>query len=124
MEPITLLNSVRDVNVSGSNPTLLTKGKIETREIAGFQEAMAQARATDRSAPVENIDVAKQFETMVLSQLIAQVFHEQPDGAFGEGMQGDFYKSVFSEAIAEQMVKGGGIGIGEMLEAGSSLRRE
>lgn len=60
-------------------------------------------------------DVTKQFEVMVLSQLIGEVFKEQSDGAFGKGMQGDFYTSIFTDAVAEKLAEGDGFGIAKLL---------
>ena len=87
-------------------------------ETSAFDKILDAAR-TPKSKEVSNTqinqDVAKQFEVMVLSQFIGEVFREQADGAFGKGMQGDFYTSIFSEAVAEKLAEGDGFGIAKLL---------
>lgn len=90
----------------------------QVAESHDFQQLL-QAENSDvkasQDASTEKSDAVRKFEVMVLTQFISEVFREQPDDAFGEGMQGDFYISVYSEAIAEKVVDSGGLGIVELL---------
>lgn len=56
-------------------------------------------------------DAAKEFETMVVSFMLKDVVKSDLKNVLGEGAGGDFYLSVFTDAVARQIVKAGGIGI-------------
>ena len=56
-------------------------------------------------------DAAKEFETMVVSFMLKDVVNSDLKNVLGEGAGGDFYLSVFTDAVARQIVKAGGIGI-------------
>ncbi len=60
-------------------------------------------------------EVAKSFEAMLISQFVGEIFTEQKGGFFGEGFQGDFYSSLFSDAIAKQLSERGGFGFAKLV---------
>ena len=51
------------------------------------------------------------FEAMVVSQLFGTMLKAMPGDSFGAGMSGDIYKSMFADALGEQIAKHGGLGI-------------
>ena len=63
------------------------------------------------AAPAGRGDAAKEFETMVVSFMLKDVVKSDLRNVLGEGAGGDFYLSVFTDAVARQIVKAGGIGI-------------
>lgn len=56
-------------------------------------------------------DAAKEFETMVVSFMLKDVVKHDLKNVMGEGAGGDFYLSVFTDAMARKIVEAGGIGI-------------
>ncbi len=63
------------------------------------------------SSKMEKDHVAKAFETMVVSQFLDPLLAEMGKALFGDGVQGDFYKSLFSDAVAESLSQRGGLGL-------------
>lgn len=53
----------------------------------------------------------QKFEAMVVSQLFGTMLKAMPGDSFGAGMSGDIYKSMFADALGEQIAKHGGLGI-------------
>jgi len=56
-------------------------------------------------------EVMQKFEAMVVTQLFGTMLKSMPGDSFGSGMSGDIYKSMFAEALGEQIAKNGGLGI-------------
>lgn len=54
---------------------------------------------------------AKDFETSFLSIMFGQMFANVGAGSFGGGHGEQMFKSMLTEAMAEQTVKTGGIGV-------------
>ncbi len=67
-----------------------------------------------RKAP----DAAEKFEAFVLQSFIQEMMPDQAEGVFGAGISGDFWKSMMSEKIAEQVAARGGIGLAETVRQG------
>ena len=58
-------------------------------------------------------DAAQKFEAFVLQSFIQDMMPETPESVFGGGVSGDFWKSMMSEKIAEQVAARGGLGIAD-----------
>jgi Rod binding domain-containing protein len=58
-------------------------------------------------------DAAQKFEAFVLQSFIQEMMPETQESVFGGGISGDFWKSMMSEKIAEQVAARGGIGIAD-----------
>ena len=83
-----------------------------------FPLEAARAEATaggiavkDGAGQASRPDAAKEFETMVVSFMLKDVVKSDLQNVLGEGAGGDFYLSVFTDAVARQIVRAGGIGI-------------
>ncbi len=63
-------------------------------------------------------DAAQKFEAFVLQTFIQEMMPETQESVFGGGISGDFWKSMMSEKIAEQVAARGGLGIAETIRAG------
>lgn len=72
---------------------------------------VAATQTGNISEPQQKPDAAKQFETMVVSFMLKDVVKSDLKNVLGEGAGGDFYLSVFTDAVARQIVEAGGIGI-------------
>ncbi|MDP2357198.1 MAG: rod-binding protein [Beijerinckiaceae bacterium] len=72
------------------------------------------------SPPTHRIEnpksIGEAFESAMLSSLIENVFSTKSDSAFGSGVAGSSFKSLFSEQVANQIVRHGGLGIAEIIE--------
>ncbi|MBB2973824.1 rod-binding protein [Mesorhizobium sp. RMAD-H1] len=56
------------------------------------------------------------FEAFMLQSFVQSVFPEDTGAVFGQGIAGEYWKSMMAEAIAQKMADAGGIGIARMLE--------
>lgn len=63
-------------------------------------------------------DAAQKFEAFVLQSFIQEMMPETQESVFGDGISGDFWKSMMSEKIAEQVAERGNIGIADMVRTG------
>ena len=113
-------------SLSGISTTPWEYSKVSTQtDISSSSPAKSEfAKAVDIAVDVRNLKLsgssekakaAIEFETMVLSQFIGEMFKEQAAGAFGDGAEGDFYTSVFSDAISKQLSEAGGFGIAKLI---------
>ena len=103
-----LINSVEDsfsALVSSGN----IKKDIETVKIAALKDG-ASAKAMLK------------FEAMVVSQLFGTMLKAMPGDSFGAGMSGDIYKSMFADALGDQIAKHGGLGIAGLAQNNNAAR--
>lgn len=93
--------------------SLLTLQNAETvRSDAAMTRAM-NATGSGKS-PAK---LGEEFESMVLSQLLAPMFEGlETDGPFGGGHGEEAMRSFFIGAMADQMAKRGGVGISSMMQ--------
>lgn len=64
----------------------------------------------------------KKFEAFMLQSFVESMFSGENQAVYGEGIAGGYWKSMMSEAIANQMADAGGIGVARMLEEQSTKR--
>ncbi|MEP7453712.1 rod-binding protein [Phyllobacterium sp. SB3] len=64
----------------------------------------------------------KKFEAFMLQSFVESMFAGDNQAVYGEGIAGGYWKSMMSEAIANQMASVGGIGVARMLEEQSAKR--
>lgn len=103
---------------SSASPT-----KISTKTVSDIGDSFSTLvssgktqKATDAVAKTEaredaSVKVMQKFEAMVVSQLFGTMLKAMPGDSFGAGMSGDIYKSMFADALGEQIAKHGGLGI-------------
>jgi peptidoglycan hydrolase FlgJ len=93
--------------------SLLTLQNAETvRSDAAMTRAM-NATGSGKS-PAK---LGEEFESMVLSQLLAPMFEGlETDGPFGGGHGEEAMRSFYVGAMADQMAKRGGVGISAMMQ--------
>lgn len=63
-------------------------------------------------------DAAQKFEAFVLQTFIQEMMPETSESVFGAGISGDFWKSMMSEKIAEQVAERGSLGIADLIRSG------
>ncbi len=55
----------------------------------------------------------REFEAILLKQLVEAMQGET--GLFGQGLQGDYFRSLFAEEMAKELAKDPGMGLAESL---------
>jgi Rod binding domain-containing protein len=64
----------------------------------------------------------KKFEAFMLQSFVESMFAGDNQAVFGEGIAGDYWKSMMAEAVANKMADAGGIGVARMLEQQSAQK--
>lgn len=59
----------------------------------------------------------KKFEAFMLQSFVESMFTSDTKSVFGQGIAGDYWKSMMAEAIANKMTDAGGIGIARTLQS-------
>ncbi len=84
-------------------------------------EAPAKAEASRASHVGKPADAAQKFEAFVLQTFIQEMMPKEAESVYGSGISGDFWKSMMSEKIAEQVAERGSIGIADYVRAGHTV---
>jgi hypothetical protein len=84
-------------------------------EVQATREPPLASRPPHAQKPV---DAAQKFEAFVLQTFIQEMMPETPESVFGSGISGDFWKSMMSEKIAEQVAARGGLGLADTIRTG------
>lgn len=97
---------------------LLTLQTAEThRSNAVITRAVNGAGSNLGGSGKSNAKLGEEFESMVLSQLLAPMFEGlETDGPFGGGHGEEAMRSFYIGAMADQMAKRGGVGISSMMQ--------
>lgn len=66
-------------------------------------------------------DAAQKLEAFVLQTFIQELMPETPESVFGSGISGEFWKSLMSEKIAEQVAERGSMGIADTIKLGHTV---
>ena len=62
-------------------------------------------------------DAAQKFESQFLAQMIGQMFEGiETDGPFGGGFGEEMFRSMMTDAMANQMAQAGGIGLADTVQ--------
>lgn len=70
------------------------------------------ATAADLAARGKTKATADKFESQFLAQMIGHMFSGiETDGPFGGGFGEEMFRSVMTDAMAQQMTRAGGIGV-------------
>jgi flagellar protein FlgJ len=91
-----------------------------------FASMQQTAVTTDGSAGAKVPDAPnpayKKFEAFMLQSFVESMFTGDNQAVFGQGIAGDYWKSMMAEAVANKMTDAGGIGIARMLEQQSAKK--
>ncbi len=116
MEAIDSLTALQTRQMTVSEPAAARTrftGKLESFDTAmGSLDRVANSTGGGVS---EMDDATKKLQAMFVSQMMSELFREQTASTFGEGPQGDFYASVFADAVAEKMADQDILGFGQFL---------
>ena len=56
-----------------------------------------------------------EFEAMITRQFMGELLKDQFGTMLGDGMEKDFYVSMFADAVSEQIAKSGGLGLSKII---------
>lgn len=93
----------------------MTPGSPLVTQIAGLQGAQAPGKATTADKAREQ---GREFESVFLSQVLAQMFStlEEGSGPLGaQGAGGEIWRSFLTDEYAKEIVNTGGIGIADQV---------
>ena len=75
---------------------------------------MASLAAAAKGSSAKAREVASQFETVFIGELLEQMsMGIKTDGPFGGGPSEGIYRSFFNDAVAKEITRNGGIGIAD-----------
>ncbi len=109
----TLEATATEVTAARSEPA---KSFLEAeKRISEFNnDLLVTTRRISESSPDTPLKLAhKKLESVFLQGMINSMLSSQEDKLFGKGIEGGYWKSFMAEAIANQVVKGKGLGIAE-----------
>jgi Rod binding domain-containing protein len=91
----------------------------------GFTTAVELLEGAESKAGVRNISMSgkaaampeeyRKFEASILQNFVNSMMPKDSEEVYGKGSAGEFWQSMMSEQIADQMSKTGGIGIAEQV---------
>ncbi len=91
--------------------------ELTIRPVSEAQATKATPLASRAPHVKKTADAAQKFEAFVLQSFIQEMMPETQESVFGGGISGDFWKSMMSEKIAEQVAARGSLGIAETVRA-------
>ena len=74
--------------------------------------ALNPGRTTERRIK----EATQEFEAILIASLLREVRTTDSGGLFPSGISNDIYRQFFDEEVAKAIAKGGGLGVGKMLE--------
>jgi len=69
-------------------------------------------------------DEYRKFEASILSTFVNSMMPKESEDVYGKGSAGEFWKSMMSEKIADELSKKGGVGIAEQMYSQAMRRAE
>lgn len=121
-DPATLRASVEKLR-SLASARVEAQTQLSRETFASIQQAGAASAALGGAAkPLAQHEAYKKFESFMLQTFVESMFTGDNQAVFGQGIAGDYWKSMMSEAVAKKMADAGGIGVARMLEQQSAKK--
>lgn len=79
---------------------------------AGFEAALS---ALGAPRPADNLSVGQKFEAATLTSFVDQLLPSEDEAIWG-GSSGRMWRGLFAEHLAQEVARGGGVGIAEMID--------
>lgn len=115
------LKRLQGISGSDSFTSIIAKSTIqEHRTTSSLTRTSLPSQVPHRIEGQKSIGL--DFEAAMLSSLIENMFTTKADSAFGTGVAGSSFKSLFAQQIASQVARSGGLGIAAMVERHRELR--
>ncbi|WP_137132504.1 rod-binding protein [Rhizobium sp. FY34] len=83
--------------------------------LEGAESKAGLHRANKTGKSVEMPEEFRKFEASILQNFVNSMMPKDSEEVYGKGSAGEFWQSMMSEQIADQMSKNGGIGIAEQV---------
>jgi peptidoglycan hydrolase FlgJ len=93
---------------------------MHTLDTSATRAGLGNPEPAGKSA--EMPDEYRKFEASILSTFVNSMMPKESEDVYGKGSAGEFWKSMMSEKIAEEMSRKGGVGIAEQMYS-QALRR-
>ena len=109
-------NSISTASVP--NAGFLSILRASGADVSSAQTVSADDKAAQSGNPVDirNAKVAHDFEVVVLSQFLGDLFSQSTKTLFGDGLQSDVIGSLFTNALAKQLAEKNGLGIAKLID--------
>ncbi|PRD42651.1 flagellar biosynthesis protein FlgJ [Phyllobacterium phragmitis] len=118
-DPEKLRASVERLRLLGSSQVSSRASSVSSSAQEAFSvEAAPLDRAVSKGTGYS--PAYTKFEAFMLQSFVQSMFSEDTNAVFGQGISGEYWKSMMAEAIAQKMADAGGIGIARMLQAQST----
>lgn len=104
------------------SPDYVATNTLNNASPMAAMEALFTARGAKGLTRETRHQVAVEFESMFLAQMLSSMFEsenqgaDQENGLFGNMQGDDVYRSMMTEQYAKQIARSGGIGIAEYVE--------
>jgi hypothetical protein len=113
-DPSTLRASVEKLRSMVSD-RVPAAGQLSRENFALVQQSVLPD-AVGREVHEAPIPAFRKFEAFMLQSFVESMFAGDNQAVYGEGIAGDYWKSMMAEAVANKMADAGGIGVAKMLE--------
>ncbi|CAN7701547.1 rod-binding protein [Phyllobacterium sp. LjRoot231] len=120
-DPDTLRASVEKLRSMASD-RVAAQMQLSRENFASMQQPIPVSGSVTDNAPLAPNPAFKKFEAFMLQSFVESMFAGDNQAVFGEGIAGDYWKSMMAEAVANKMADAGGIGVARMLEQQSAKR--
>ncbi len=120
-DPDTLRVSVEKLRSMASD-RVAAQMQLSRENFASMQQSIPVSGSVADNAPHAPNPAFKKFEAFMLQSFVESMFAGDNQAVFGEGIAGDYWKSMMAEAVANKMADAGGIGVARMLEQQSAKK--
>jgi flagellar protein FlgJ len=120
-DPETMRASVEKLRTMVSD-RVTAQVQLSRDNFASLQQSSLAADGSTPKAPNAPNPAYKKFEAFMLQSFVESMFTSDNQAIFGQGIAGDYWKSMMAEAVANKMTDAGGIGIARMLEQQSAKK--
>ncbi|RMD87318.1 MAG: hypothetical protein D6808_01635 [Candidatus Dadabacteria bacterium] len=104
------------VSIAGMNAAALRAKRLKQNlaEIRKKGGASSDSGDVKKSQQIE--EASRQFEAMLLHEMLKSMWKSVPEGGiFGGSNEAEIYRDMFNEALADEISKGEGVGIREII---------
>jgi flagellar protein FlgJ len=120
-DPDTLRTSLEKLRSMASD-RVAAQMQLSRENFASMQQPASTSGSIAGSVTHAPNAAFKKFEAFMLQSFVESMFTGDNQAVFGEGIAGDYWKSMMAEAVANKMADAGGIGVARMLEQQSAKK--
>ncbi|UXN58906.1 rod-binding protein [Phyllobacterium zundukense] len=113
-DPDTLRTSLEKLRSMASD-RVAAQMQLSRENFAAMQQPVSSSGSIAGSVTHAPNAAFKKFEAFMLQSFVESMFTGDNQAVFGEGIAGDYWKSMMAEAVANKIADAGGIGVARML---------